>query len=424
MSEDRDRFEEPGLEEALEPQDEAKAAIHESVEANTGYEPKFEEAWTAESRLDINTASEAELKDLPGIGPKRAAAIVDHRAQAGGFREAAEVTRVPGVSDAVYQGIADRVSVGDVPPGEHVVAEGGLFLPGEAVPRNLEPMPEQAESEEEPAPGEAPTEIGEPLPILEVPPELVEQEMPLADEVLPAEKAAPPPPPPPPRPARAMTPPPRAGVGWPSLLLVGLLSAIAGALLALLVLWLLNGTLDVQQSAERRLRSEVFRLEGDMEAIRTQVAEIEPLAGEVEQARGEIRELGSSVDTLRADLTSAARRLDDMQATLAGLSDDMVNVEESVTALGTQIGDIEARLATVADELAKAEEAVTRFDAFLDGLRALLSETAAMDGTAMEVPALQTMTPIPGPTTGPRSLSTRQPNVTVIPLATSTPTAP
>jgi competence ComEA-like helix-hairpin-helix protein len=416
MAKKRDRFESPGPENALKAADEAKTAIYESVQANTGYEPEFEEAWTAERRLDINTASEADLQDLPGIGPKRAAAIVDHRTETGGFRETAEMTRIPGISVGVYDRFADRVSVGDIPPEEHAVAEGSLFLPGEAVVEDKNLMPEQPEPEEEPAPGQAPTDSGEPLPILEVPPELAEEEVPLAEEV-----GAPPPPP---RPVRAVPPLPRPGIGWPSLLLVGLLSAVAGALLAFLVLWLLNGTLDMQQSAERRLRSEVWRLEGDMEAIRAQVAEIESLAADVEQAQGEIRGLRNSVDTLQTDVTSATRRMDDMQATLAGLSDDMVNVEESVTALGTQLGDIEARLGTMTEELAEAQEAVTRFDAFLDGLRALLSETAATDGAATEVPTLQTMTPMPSPTGSPAPFSTRRPSVTVIPLATRTPTLP
>lgn len=431
MAEDRDReresLESPGSEEALEAEDAAKAAIYESVETNTGYEPDFEETWTAEHRLDLNSASEQELQELPGIGPELAAEIVAYRDAMGGFREAAEVTHVPGISLDLYERFADRVTAGGEEPEEYVVEEGQI-LPAEAAGVYDEPSPyleEESLDEEPPA-------FEEPPVFEEAPPELAEdEEVVVADESLRAEEAPPPPPPPPSRPVGGAAPPPRRGLGWGSLLLVGLLSALAGALLALLMIWLLNGTLDVQRAAERSLQGEVFRLEGDMEAIRTQMGGVEErmmgvegLAGDVEQAQGEIRDLGSSVDTLSNDITAATRRLEDMQGTLAGLSDDMVDVEETVTTLGTQIGDVEARLGTMSDELAEAQEAVTRFDGFLTGLRELLSEAEAPDESATEAPGLATMTPMAGPTgtATPATTATPRADVTVIPLATPTPT--
>jgi len=427
MAEDRDRFESPASEEALEAEDESKAAIRESVEAGTGYEPGFEAALAAERRLDLNTASEADLQELPGLGPELAAEIVAYRTETGGFREAAEVTHVPGITVDVYDRFADRVTAGREFL-EESVDEEGQPLPWEAAADIAEePLPILEEPPpilEEPPPilGEPPLILEEPLPILEKPPVLKAEESLVADKPLPAKEA-----PQPLKPVRAATTP-RRGIGWPSLLVVGLLSAVAGALLSLLVLWLLNGTLDMQQTAERRLQNEAFRLDGEMEAIRAQVvvvegrmAGIESMAGDLEQARGDIRDLGSSVDALRTDINSATRRIEDMQATLAGLSDDMVNVEESVTDLGTQLGDVEARLGTMGVELAEAQKAITRFDAFLAGLRALLSETAATDGTATEVPTLRSMTPLAGPTGSPTPATTPRPRVTVIPLATRTP---
>ncbi len=410
MAKRRDRFESPGSEEALEAEDEAKEAIRESVEANTGYEPEFEEEWSAQRRLDLNTASEQELQELPGIGPELAAEIVAYREERGGFREPAEITGVPGITADVYNGLADRVTTGADLADEYVVEEG-VILPAEArsyVEEEPPPIPEEPELAEEEV-----AVVSEPEPL--------DEEVTGVDEAPRAEEV-PPAPPPPPTPVRVTTPPPRGGVGWLPLLLVGLLSAIAGALLALLVLWLLNGTLDMQQSAERRLRNEVFRLEGDMEAIRAQVGGVEDritgvesLAADVEQARSEIRNLQRSTDSLQGEIDTATQRLDDLQAGLAGLSDDMVNVEESVTTLGTQLQDVEARVGTMAEELAEAQEAVSRFDAFLEGLRALLLDTST-GGMGTSVPMLQTMTPLP--------TSTRRPDVTVIPLATRTPTTP
>jgi competence ComEA-like helix-hairpin-helix protein len=447
MTEDRERPKDPGSEESLEAEDEAKAAIHKSVEANTGYEPDFEKAQDPGRRLDLNTASEDELEQLPGIGPGLAAEIVADRMERGSFREAAEVTRVPGVSADLYDGFADRVTVGsDLPEAEFAVEES-VILPREATEAPDEAPPV---SFEEPEPGEEIPAAGERLEDDDVWAEdegladeeftaeqkerldeevLVQEEALAAGQPLPAREA--PPPPPPPRPLREVTPPAGRGVGWASLLLVGLLSAVAGALLALLVLFLLNGTLDVQRAAERRLQGEVFRLEGDMEAVRAQarsveerMAGVEGLAGQVEAAQGQIRDLGTSVDSLRTDVGTATQRIEDMQMTLAGLSDDMVNVQEGVTALGTQLGDMEARLGTMAGELAEAQEAVTRFDAFLAGLQALLSETTGTSGPATDVPALQTMTPFPSPAEGTAPASTPRPGVTVIPLVTATPTTP
>ncbi len=48
-------------------------------------------------RIDINSASEAELRALPSIGPARARAIVEERASAGPFGSASDLQRVRGI---------------------------------------------------------------------------------------------------------------------------------------------------------------------------------------------------------------------------------------------------------------------------------------------------------------------------------------
>ncbi|HYF40413.1 MAG TPA: ComEA family DNA-binding protein [Gemmatimonadales bacterium] len=51
-------------------------------------------------RLNLNTASLTELDALPGLGPARAAAIVQYRQQHGAFTSVDDLARVPGLGPA------------------------------------------------------------------------------------------------------------------------------------------------------------------------------------------------------------------------------------------------------------------------------------------------------------------------------------
>lgn len=64
-------------------------------------------------KIDLNRASEAELVLLPGIGPKRARAIVDYRAEFGPFGEIADVQRVDGIGPATLARITPWVCLGE-----------------------------------------------------------------------------------------------------------------------------------------------------------------------------------------------------------------------------------------------------------------------------------------------------------------------
>ena len=50
--------------------------------------------------LDLNRATAQDLEALPGVGPKRAAAIVGFREANGGFRSVEDLERVPGLGPA------------------------------------------------------------------------------------------------------------------------------------------------------------------------------------------------------------------------------------------------------------------------------------------------------------------------------------
>lgn len=67
-------------------------------------------AEAASQRININTASAAELDSLPGIGPAYAQRIVDFRQTKGPFNGVEDIKAVPGISDSVFEKIKDRIT--------------------------------------------------------------------------------------------------------------------------------------------------------------------------------------------------------------------------------------------------------------------------------------------------------------------------
>ncbi len=64
---------------------------------------------TAWANVNVNTASESELTTLPGIGPAKAAAIVQHRTQNGPFKGLADLDAVSGIGPATLANITPLV---------------------------------------------------------------------------------------------------------------------------------------------------------------------------------------------------------------------------------------------------------------------------------------------------------------------------
>ena len=61
--------------------------------------------------VNINTADQAELEKLPGIGPAKAAAILRYRAENGPFRTLEDLMRVPGIKEGTFEKIKDHVTL-------------------------------------------------------------------------------------------------------------------------------------------------------------------------------------------------------------------------------------------------------------------------------------------------------------------------
>lgn len=62
-------------------------------------------------KVNINTASQAELEGLPGIGPKIAEQIVQFRTQNGNFKKIEEIMKVKGIGEKLFNQLKDLIAV-------------------------------------------------------------------------------------------------------------------------------------------------------------------------------------------------------------------------------------------------------------------------------------------------------------------------
>ena len=62
-------------------------------------------------KININTAPAEELIQLKGVGPKKAAVIVEFRKANGPFRTPEDFIRVPGIGPKTYEANKERIVV-------------------------------------------------------------------------------------------------------------------------------------------------------------------------------------------------------------------------------------------------------------------------------------------------------------------------
>lgn len=63
----------------------------------------------AKTQISLNRASQAELEDLPGVGPALAGRIVDWRSANGGFKSKEDLLNISGIGAKLFAGIKDEV---------------------------------------------------------------------------------------------------------------------------------------------------------------------------------------------------------------------------------------------------------------------------------------------------------------------------
>lgn len=68
---------------------------------------------TTTELVNINTASQAELESLPGIGPTTAGKIIEYRDANGPFLSIEDIINVSGIGPGTYERIKDLITVGE-----------------------------------------------------------------------------------------------------------------------------------------------------------------------------------------------------------------------------------------------------------------------------------------------------------------------
>jgi competence protein ComEA len=66
---------------------------------------------SGESLISLNRGSQAELEQLPGVGPALAARMIDWRTANGGFKKKEDLLNISGIGDKLFAGIKNEVTL-------------------------------------------------------------------------------------------------------------------------------------------------------------------------------------------------------------------------------------------------------------------------------------------------------------------------
>ncbi|WP_233190020.1 helix-hairpin-helix domain-containing protein [Sporosarcina sp. P35] len=65
---------------------------------------------SSSAKVNINTANESEFQTLPGIGPAKAAAIIQYREENGAFKQLDDLKNISGIGDKTFEKLAPHIS--------------------------------------------------------------------------------------------------------------------------------------------------------------------------------------------------------------------------------------------------------------------------------------------------------------------------
>ncbi len=272
-----------------------------------------EEVRAEEAKVDLNTATAAELEALPGIGPTYARRIIEYRQQRGPFTDISQIKEVQGIGEALYARINDRLTVGE--------------------------------------------EISEPVPTEEV--ELPEEE--IAPEIRAAK---------PPFAIRGVW------WELTKALLIIVLSTLLGVAISLGVIYSYNGTLDFSKHRDtvalkaqaEKLQRAGATLQADLEAVGGRVEDLE------EKAKG-FEELKKGVESLKTNLGELEKEVNSLRIAVAELGKDMESLTADVGDLHKAMESLKTDVDGLREEVGVIRQEAARFNGFLNALRDLLIET-------------------------------------------------
>ena len=102
--------------EEVEKQKEEKTLVEgekkrqEEITMASGIE-KIEEKKEEEKKVNLNTATKAQLENLPGIGTSTAQKIMDYRKEKGKFKTIEEIKEVNGIGESKFEKIKDLIEI-------------------------------------------------------------------------------------------------------------------------------------------------------------------------------------------------------------------------------------------------------------------------------------------------------------------------
>jgi len=66
---------------------------------------------TGDGKININSASQSELMDLPGIGPALSSRIIDYRNDHGPFSAIEDLRKVSGIGEKKFEAVKEKITV-------------------------------------------------------------------------------------------------------------------------------------------------------------------------------------------------------------------------------------------------------------------------------------------------------------------------
>jgi len=180
--------------------------------------------------------------------------------------------------------------------------------------------------------------------------------------------------------------------------LLTLLSAILGAVLALAILLSINGSLHLNQ--EEKANFVILRQE-NMQAEQTQLEQ------QIQEQQQRVATLEARAQALNETLEQYSQSLDDLQARTGLLEQEhtktsrqLETMQTTQTTINQQVGEMTTTLETVQKEMRDFAKTAERFDTFVAGLINLVSQVSA-DVTPAPPTATSEPARTPAPTATP-----------------------